>query len=42
MDFKEARRYLIANFEFMNLESVIKLLDILRDKYEPKEKEKGN
>lgn len=35
MDFKEARNYLIANFEFMNLESVIKILGSLSERYEP-------
>lgn len=35
MTFDEARRYLIANFEDMNLEAVISVLSSVRDEYAP-------
>lgn len=35
MTFDEARRYLIANFENMNLESVISVLSSVREEYAP-------
>lgn len=35
MTFDEARRYLIGNFEDMNLEAVISILNSLREEYAP-------
>lgn len=35
MKFDEARRYLIANFEDMNLEAVISVLSSVREEYAP-------
>lgn len=35
MTFEEARRYLIANFEDMNLEEVISVLSSVREEYAP-------
>ena len=35
MTFDEARRYLVANFENMNLEAVISVLSSVREEYAP-------